>query len=179
MSTDAIARPAPADTRQDLRGPLAALGLGLILLGGTFQAEIVAAVRIWDTSTAYNHCFLVLPIAGYLVWDRRGILRGLAARPLPWTALLALPLAAAWLVAERLGIMEGRQLVLISLVQVLVLAIMGWRAWRALSGPLLYLYFLVPFGEFLVPTLQAVTTEFVRHGLDLLQIPAYIAGYVI
>ncbi|MDR3538051.1 MAG: exosortase [Acetobacteraceae bacterium] len=179
MSSNTIAQPALAETWHDLRGPAAALGFGLLLLGGLFQAEIEAAVRIWNTSTAYNHCFLVIPIAGYLVWDRREALRGLTAHPLPWAALLALPLAAVWLIAERLGIMEGRQLVLITLVQVLVLAVLGWRAWWVLSGPLLYLYFLVPFGEFMVPKLQDVTTVFVRHGLDLLQIPAYIDGYVI
>jgi exosortase A len=179
MTTDTLVRPASADTWFGLRGPIAVLALGLLALGLLFQEEIVAAIRVWDSSTAYNHCFLVIPIAAYLAWDRRDLLRGFAAHPLPWAALLVLPLAAAWLVAERLGIMEGRQLVLITMVQVLVLAVFGWRSWWALSGPLLYLYFLVPFGEFLVPKLQDVTTVFVRHGLDLLNIPAYIDGYVI
>jgi exosortase/archaeosortase family protein len=41
------------------------------------------------------------------------------------------------------------------------------------------LYFLVPFGEFLTPTLQDFTTWFVRHGVDVLGIPAYIDGYII
>jgi exosortase/archaeosortase family protein len=62
---------------------------------------------------------------------------------------------------------------------VLFLAVLGWRLWRALSGPLLYLYFLVPFGDFLTPKLQDITTWFTRHGLELLGIPAYIDGYII
>jgi exosortase/archaeosortase family protein len=61
----------------------------------------------------------------------------------------------------------------------LALAVLGWRLWWVLAGPLLYLYFLVPFGAFLTPKLQDFTTVFVRHGLDLLQIPAYIDGYTI
>lgn len=48
-----------------------ALGVGLLLLGALFNQEVVAAIRTWDASTAYNHCFLVIPIALYLVWDRR------------------------------------------------------------------------------------------------------------
>jgi exosortase/archaeosortase family protein len=48
-----------------------------------------------------------------------------------------------------------------------------------MAGPLLYLYFLVPFGEFLTPKLQDVTTWFIRHGLDILGVPAYIDGYII
>ena len=69
-----------------------------------------------------------------------------------------MPLGVVWLAAERLGIMEGRQLIAISMVEVLFLAVLGWRLWRALSGPLLYLYFLVPFGDFLTPKLQDITT---------------------
>ncbi len=41
------------------------------------------------------------------------------------------------------------------------------------------LYFLVPFGEFLTPGLQDITTFFIRHGLEMLGVPAYIDGYVI
>jgi exosortase A len=156
-----------------------ALGLGLLLLGALFNREIVAAVQTWDASTAYNHCFLIIPIALYLLWDRRFDLIGIAPRPMPVALLLGLPLAFVWLVAERLGIMEGRQLVAISFVELLFLAILGKRLWWAMAGPLLYLYFLVPFGEFLTPRLQDFTTWFIRHGLDMLGVPAYIDGYVI
>jgi exosortase A len=156
-----------------------ALGLGLLLLGALFNKEVVAAVQTWDASTAYNHCFLVIPIALYLLWDRRFDLAGIPARPMPAVLLLGLPMAAVWLVAERLGIMEGRQLVAITFVELLFLAILGKRLWWAMAGPLLYLYFLVPFGEFLTPKLQDVTTWFIREGLQILGIPAYIDGYII
>ena len=59
------------------------------------------------------------------------------------------------------------------------LAILGWRLWWALLGPLLYLYFLVPFGEFLTPKLQDITAVFIRHGVVVLNIPAYVDGYTI
>jgi len=162
-----------------LRDARVGLAIGLIALGLLFHAEIAAAVKTWDDSTAYNHCFLVIPIALFLIWDRRSSLRGLTVAPIPLAAVLALPLGVAWLAAERLGIMEGRQLVAVSMVEVLFLAILGRRLWLALLGPLLYLYFLVPFGDFLTPKLQDVTTWFIRHGVDILGIPAYIDGYVI
>jgi exosortase A len=163
----------------DWRRLLPPLGAGLLLLGLLFNREVAAAIRTWDDSTAYNHCFLVIPIAVYLYWDRRQDLIGVPARLYPPALLLGLPLAAIWLVSERLGIMEGRQLVAISFVEVLFLAVLGKRLWWAMAGPLLYLYFLVPFGEFLTPKLQDVTTWFIRHGLDILGIPAYIDGYII
>ena len=162
-----------------LRGALVGMAIGLAALGVLFHTEVEAAEKTWIASTAYNHCFLVIPIAVFLIWDRRASLRGLAVAPMPLAALLALPLGIVWLAAERLGFMEGRQLVAVSMVEILFLATLGRCLWSAVSGPLLYLYFLVPFGEFVTPRLQDVTTWFVRYGLDVIGIPAYVDGNVI
>jgi exosortase A len=178
MSVRVVAAP-PSMAAIDRRTILPSLALGVLLLGALFNREVTAAVQTWDASTAYNHCFLVIPIALYLFWDRRQDIVGIAARPMSRALLLGVPLAAAWLMSERLGIMEGRQLAVVSFAELLFLAVLGRRLWWALAGPLLYLYFLVPFGEFLTPKLQDVTTLFIRHGLEILGIPAYIDGYVI
>ncbi len=179
MSAPVATDTRPAGIAPDWRRVGPPLAAGLLLLGLLFDKEVVAAVQTWDASTAYNHCFLVIPIALYLLWDRRQDLVGLSPRPMPWILLLGLPLGAAWLLAERLGIMEGRQLVVVAFSEVLFLAVLGQRLWWAMAGPLLYLFFLVPFGEFLTPTLQDITTVLVRHGLEILGIPAYIDGYII
>ena len=117
------------------RGAAVGLAVGLVFLGLLFQQEVVAAVQTWIDSTAYNHCFLIIPIAAYLAWDRRDTLRALAPTPLPWIALAALPLAVVWLAAERLGIMEGRQLVAMTVAETLFLGVLGWRLWWAAAGP--------------------------------------------
>ncbi len=147
-----------------------ALLLGLLLLGLVFRPEILAALSVWNGSTAYNHCFLVLPIAIWLGYDRRHLLAAVPIRPLPWAVLLALPLGCVWLLSERLGFMEGRQFVALGFVELLMLAVLGRRMTRALRAPLLYLIFLVPFGAFLTTPLQDFTTRFVVRGLDLLGI---------
>ena len=155
----------------------AALGVllpGLLLLGFAFRAEIRAAVAVWDESTAYNHCWLVLPIAAWLAWGRRHRLAVLLPQPLPWLALLALPIGLVWLAAERLGIMEGRQFAVIGLMLLFTVTVLGWRVGRAMAGPLLYLLFLVPFGAFATPLLQDITTWFVDIGLKLTGIPHFI-----
>ena len=151
-----------------------ALAVGSLAFGLVFLTECRAAVGVWTESTAYGHCFLVLPMALYLAWDRRDALRGLAPMPTFRFLWLALPAAAAWFVAERLGIMEGRQIAALAALQVLFLSVLGWPLFRALSGPLLYLFFLVPFGAFVTPALQSFTAGFIRVGLQLLGIPAYI-----
>jgi exosortase A len=164
---------------QRYRGTLTVLAAALLLMALIFHAEIAAAVQVWAASTAYNHCFLILPIAIWLAWDRRGRLRGLTPAPNARAIGLAIPCAILWLAADRLGVMEGRQLAAMGMVQALILGVLGWRVYRAMIAPLLYLVFLIPFGGFLVPALQQFTTDFVDIGLNLLGIAYYRHGYTI
>ncbi|MDD2877137.1 MAG: exosortase [Acidiphilium sp.] len=164
---------------QRYRTSLSILAVSLLVMLLVFHAEITAAVQVWAVSTAYNHCFLILPIAVWLAWDRRGRLRGLTPAPDARAIILAVPFAVVWLAADRLGIMEGRQLAAMGMVQALILGVLGGVVYRAMMAPLLYLIFLIPFGGFLVPALQQFTTDFVDVGLNLLGIAYYTHGYTI
>jgi exosortase A len=172
----------PIATPSTLRGWLPTL-LGIAafcaLFGVAFQHEIAGAIRVWNDSTAYNHCFLVLPLAGALLWMRRDIL--VQMRPQPaWWPLLLLPAASGlWLVAALLDVLEAEQLSVVLLFEILLLAILGWRMFRVLLAPLLFLFFLVPFGAFLVPALQVFTAKFTVYGLQLLGIPVFADGFII
>ncbi|WP_052402338.1 exosortase A [Muricoccus aerilatus] len=170
----AVVRP-----RSGWTGALVVLGLALALFGFLFREEIVAAVHTWETSTAYNHCWLVLPVAAWLAWVRRDRLAVLGPVPSPALALLILPPAVLWLLSERMGIMEGRQLAAIGILWAMALAILGWQVCRAMAAPLLYLIFLVPFGAFAVPLLQTVTAYLVEFGLRVLGIPHYVDSFII
>jgi exosortase len=65
------------------------------------------------------------------------------------------------------------------LVQILFLSVLGPGAWWLFAAPLLYLFFLVPFGEFLVPGLQSFTVQFFASGLHLFGIRNFVDGVVI
>ncbi len=158
---------------------LPALSLGLLALGLLFNQEIRAAVSVWILSTAYGHCFFIIPIALFLAWERRAAAWATPVRPMPLVALLALPFGFLWLTAERLGIMEGQQIMLMGFVELLFLAVLGWRLWWVLAVPLLYLGFLVPFGAFVTPALQDFTSRFITNGLDVLGIPNFTDGNTI
>lgn len=148
------------------------IGGGLLALLLLFHREAAAAVSIWWSSTAYGHCFLVLPIALWLAYERRDVVLGLAVTPAPpRLALLVLPLAAMWVVAYVLGIMEGRQLAVMGMMQLLFLIVLGRDLYVDLSPALLYLVFLVPFGAFATPALQNFTAHFITTGLSVLGIP--------
>jgi exosortase A len=158
-------------------------GLCILIVGAAlcalFSREAAGAVRVWLDSTAYNHCFLIIPVAVYLAWNRRYVLDQTVPQPdLRFLALL-LPLMAAWLVAAMASVMELQQLIVITMYQVIALAVLGWQVYRVMMLPFLYLYFLVPFGYELVPWLQDVTAWFAIEGLKLMGIPVYSDGMLI
>lgn len=155
------------------------LALAGIALGILFHAEVAGAYGVWETSTAYNHCFLILPVAGYLAWVRRDALTGLKPQPDLRCLILLVPLSLVWLLAAMLGILEAQQLIVVTMFQVVALAVLGMSVYRAMLTPFLYLYFLVPTGYFLVPYLQNFTAWFAVMGLRLVHIPVFWDGTII
>ena len=160
-----------------------AAGLSLTLVATAlcflFPRESQGAFRVWVESTAYNHCFLIVPVALYLAWQKREVFQRLSPQPDPRALALLLPLGLLWLVAALISVLELQQLIVLSMFQVIVLATLGWRAYRAMLMPLLYLFFLVPTGYFLVPWLQDVTAWFAVAGLKLVGIPVFSDGLLI
>src|SRR5262249_35103585 len=121
----------------------------------------------------------ILPLIGFLLWERRAVITSVAPRPALWPLLLMPPLAALWLLAAILDIQEGRQLVMVAMFQVVLLVVLGLRLFWLLLAPLLFLFFLVPSGAFLVPSLQKITASIVVAGLHGLHIPVFSDGYMI
>jgi len=150
-----------------------------IALSLIFRQEAMGAFRVWIGSETYNHCFLILPIALYMIWQRRDTLAGSSPKA-DFRALLLIPLLSlAWFGASIFSVLEAQQFVVITIFQAMLLGILGWPVYRKLMAPFLYLYFLVPSGEFLVPALQDFTARFAVLGLQLLEIPVYSDGILI
>lgn len=158
---------------------VAAILVLAVAFGLLFRHSVVGAVSVWYGSRTYNHCFLVLPVIFYLVYDRRAELMRLTPRPRFWPLLLLVPLSLVWLFGYFAGVLEVQQLAFVAMFEVGLFAILGWPIYRLLLFPLLYLFFLVPSGEFLVPSMQDFTASFVVHGLQFLGIPVYSNGVFI
>ena len=155
---------------------IAAVALGALAFGYAFRLEVVSAVRVWNESTAYNHCFLILPISAYLIWERREALLSRVPQPRAWPVLAMLPMALIWLIAAEAQIMEGRQLAAMTLFELFLLAVLGFRVWRVAAFAFLYLYFLVPSGAFLTAPMQDFAARFAVKGVEMLGIPVYSNG---
>ncbi len=161
-------------------------GWPLVSLGGIWAALLLIFHRdvgdvagIWWNSTTYGHCLFVPPIIGWLVWQRRGELAQI--RPAAWWPGLAIVAAGGlgWLVGEAAAVALFRHVGLVMLLQGAAVTLLGPRIARALLFPLAYMVFLVPFGDFLEPWLQAVTVELTMPILHALGVPASVDGVLI
>jgi exosortase A len=154
-----------------------ALASAVILL--LFRADLARMVDVWWNATTYGHCLLIAPIIAWLVWQRRGELGQLA--PTGWWPGLAIVAVGGlgWLMGEAGSVSFARQFGLVIMLQGAVVTMLGPIVARGLAFPLLYAFFLVPFGESLEPPLQQVTVGIVMPLLDLVGIPATSNGVMI
>jgi exosortase A len=156
-----------------------AVVVSLISLGAMFPAVALGAFRVWVASPTFNHCFLVIPISLFMIWQRRRTLVGVPVVPDMRAPFVMIAIAFVWLVVTVTGVLEAEQFVVLSMAQVMLFGVLGPAFYRALSAPFLYLYFLVPSGAFLIPVLQAFTARFAVVGLHVLGIPVFSNGAVI
>ena len=133
----------------------------------------------WLTVSAYQHILFVPPIVGWLVWNRRTVLAQMA--PHAWWPGLALVIGALllWLAGSLTSIDIVAQGAAVLLLQGVTIAMVGPRVGAVLAFPLAFAFFLVPFGEEIVPPLQALTAEMVIGLTHLSGIDATIDGVFI
>ena len=161
------------------RPALVFIGIAALFFGIVFRREIGGAVQVWIESTAYTHCFLVIPLVGFLLWERRWVIASASPSPTLWPLIVMPFLSGLWLIAAILDIQEARQFLLVTMFEVAVLVALGPRVFWLLLAPLLFLFFLVPSGDFLVPTLQKITAQISIAGLESLHIPVFSDGFMI
>jgi exosortase A len=154
---------------------LALLWLAALVL---YRETLATMVATWSESETFAHGFVVPPIALWLAWRRRADIAALAPTfaPAPSALLVVAAAGVAWLVGEAATVNALRQFALVTMLIALVPAVAGWPLARALMFPLGFLYFAVPFGEFLLPLLMRHTADFTVAALRATGIPVYRDG---
>ena len=166
----------PAQVRLAWRWPLAVtLGLLALLLLG-YRDTAAAMVTIWIRSETFTHAFVVPPIVAWLIWRKRSELAPLTPRPQPWMLLPMVALALMWWLGQLVNVAAATQLALTAMLVAAVPLVLGWQVTRVLGFPLAFMFFSVPIGEFLTPTLMHWTAEALVAGLRLTGIPVYQEG---
>jgi exosortase A len=158
------------------RLPLLGLVLSWALLTALYFSTGAAMVEIWNRSDTFAHAWVVPPISAWLVWRRRAELASIVPRPVPHWLFLLLPLGLLWLVGQLAAVNAAMQFALLGMAVTLVPAILGTQAAGRVAFALGFLFFAVPFGDFLTPWLMERTADFTVVALRATGVPVFRDG---
>jgi exosortase len=158
---------------------LSVLVILICLILANFRYEAISAIEVWWVYDTYSHCFLILPISAWLVWQKRDELKTLPPSICRIAVLGIPPLLLVWFLGKLTTINEVRQFAVVGLIEVAILMTVGTQIYRALLFPSLYLFFLVPFGQYFIPPMQEFAAWFTDVGLLLLKVPHFTEGTLI
>jgi exosortase A len=156
--------------------PLLGLGLVLALLLVLYRDSLLGMIAIWDRSGTFAHAFLVAPISIWLIWRRREDLRPLVPAPSPWMLLPMAGAALMWMLGDLAGVNAATHFAFTALLVLSVPALLGVQVALVILFPLLFLFFMVPFGDFLLPWLMERTADFTVFAVVMSGIPVYREG---
>lgn len=158
--------------------PLAWVAAACLFTLLLYRDTALHMASLWSDSETFAHGYVVPLISAWLVWRRRADLARLAESAAPAaSALLVIAAAAlAWLVGEAANVNALRHFALVGMLVFIVPAIVGWPIARALTFPLGFLFFAVPFGDFLLPVLMRYTADFTVLALRATGVPVYRDG---
>lgn len=135
-----------------------------------------AMVHIWARSETYAHAFVVPPIAIWLIWRQRAKL--LAETPRA-SLLLTIPVAFTtflWLLGELTAVNALTQFALVATLVLATMALLGIAVSKRIAFPLAFLFFSIPFGDFMLPKLMEWTAAFTVFALRTSGVPVYQEG---
>ena len=163
----------------DKRLWMAAVGMLFLLLSAVFflyRSTFVSMIEIWERSETFTHCFLVLPIVLWLVWGKRSEVLSLHPSPSFWALIPIFLFGILWLLGNITATNSISQFSFVGLIVSSVVLVLGFSIARVIIFPLGFLFFAVPIGEFLLPTLMEWTASFTIFALRLTGIPVYRDG---
>lgn len=148
-----------------------------------YHQVIPKLVRDWRDNDDYSHGFLIVPLIGYLVWQRRQALRTAVARPVAGGLLVVL-LGVVMLAAGLLGaeLFISRVSIPVTLAGI-ALFLGGWAHLRLLAFPLALMLLTIPipaiiFNQVAFP-LQLLASRFGAAALWTVGIPVLREGNII
>ncbi|WP_324075830.1 MAG: exosortase [Erythrobacter sp.] len=172
LPLDGKAQAIPGPWRTAL-GLLGLASAALILLAAREWAEMLH--QWWNIDT-YNHLLLMPPILAWLVLLKADELAQVTPRSFAPGLVLVLAALGLWSMGRALGINLVAQAGAVGMVQGAVVTVLGLRASVLLALPLAMAAFLVPFGDEIIPPLQAITAEIAVTLTHLSGVPARVEG---
>ncbi|NIB43134.1 exosortase A [Pseudomaricurvus alkylphenolicus] len=145
-----------------------------LILAYFSTAESMAS--IWIRSGTFSHCFVVLPLAVWMIWERKHELSRLRTEPSLFPLIPILFAGLAWLSAALVDILVVQQFAFVAVSAFLTWGVLGNQIARRIVFPLGFLFFMVPAGEVLVGPLMELTASTTVWLIQLTGIPVYREG---
>ena len=116
------------------------------------------------------------PFSLWLLFARRHDWMPLTAVTYPSALLWLLACAFAWGLGELAGVSSVKEYASVGLLIASFALLFGKSIFRVCAIPLMLLFFMVPFGDFLVPSMMELTARFAVQALRLTGLPVYQEG---
>ena len=169
----------PSQVRYGWILALSLLGLATLLTLWLLWPSVLSMAHIWFNSQTYAHGLFIPALALFLVWSRRQELARQSPEPWAWGLIWIAVATLAWVLARGVDVKTVQHFALVAMLPGLVLTLLGPRLAWALVFPLAYLFFAVPFGDFIVPPLMDYTAWFSVLLLKLSGVPVHMDGHYI
>ncbi len=150
--------------------------LGFAVLIATYIDTVLDLWDGWGRTGTFAHGYIIFPVSAWLIWRLRHRLVLVAPKAQP---LALLPLAGCglfWLVGHSANVHAPEEYALVAMVPCLVWAVFGNEVTRRILYPLAFLFFAVPAGDFLMPTLMDHTADFTVAALRMSGVPVFREG---
>jgi exosortase len=150
---------------------------------GIYAPILYYLVQHWRLVPDWSHGFIVAPLAVYFAWERGPRLKKTPIEP-SWWGVVPLALGALALAIGRLGVelMAMRTAFVLTLIG-LVLLLLGWKVFRVLAFPLLFLFLMIPLPQSLMNVitfpLQLIASDLAVQALHWIHVPALREGNII
>jgi exosortase A len=138
-----------------------------------FGVTTASMIAIWKRSETFAHGYLVVPLFLYLLWREREAIAALVPKPFLPALLGIVALGLVWWIAVQLRVNSIAQIAVIGMIPIAIWTVLGTVAIRLLGFPLFFLFFAVPIGEFLMPTLMEWTADVTVTALRASGVPVY------
>jgi exosortase A len=175
-NADVIALHPDAARRAELRIALACFVAGFVALLAVYHETFLDLWELWGKTGTFAHGYFIFPISAWLVWRARAELATVAPKAQPFALLPLAACGVVWLVAHSAGVHAPEQFAFVGMFPCLVWAVFGNAITWRIAYPLAFLFFAVPAGDFLLPTLMDYTADFTVAALRASGVPVYREG---
>jgi exosortase A len=141
-----------------------------------FYQGLTTAIRVWSISEIFTHCFFVIPISAYFIYQKRQQLAKVKIEPNYWLFIPFVVLLFLQTFGEVGDIRLFMHVATFTSIPVIIWMIIGNKAANEIKFPLFFILFSIPFGEQLIPFLQDLTTDIAVPLLEYTNVPIYRNG---